>query len=133
MNDDQNKTGSTLFAVLANPNSDVAWERFVKRYAPIICVWCRRKGWAQDAEDITQEIFKRFTKQALNHNFTYDPGKSFKGWLKILFKHAIWDMSKTKYKYSNNGVGIPVKYQVISMISLRNWKRRKIARYSNSP
>jgi RNA polymerase sigma-70 factor (ECF subfamily) len=59
----------------------------VRRYGPAIYGWCRR--WAiqeADAQDVTQDVLLKLADKL--RTFTYDPARSFRGWLKTLTHHA---------------------------------------------
>jgi RNA polymerase sigma-70 factor (ECF subfamily) len=81
-------TSPTLLGRLARePFDQAAWDEFVDRYAGRIYAWCRR--WrlpAADAEDVTQEVLVRLVRAM--RTFTYDPGRSFRCWLKTVTQHA---------------------------------------------
>jgi RNA polymerase sigma-70 factor (ECF subfamily) len=65
----------------------VDWEEFVERYRWHLYRWCR--GWRlqdADAEDVTQNILVKLTQNL--RAFTYDPSRSFRGWLKTVAHHA---------------------------------------------
>ena len=69
------QTGTTLFAILRQPNDSHAWSRFVDRYGPQVFGWCRARGLQQaDAENVTQEVLSKFVNAA--KTFQYDPAKS---------------------------------------------------------
>jgi RNA polymerase sigma factor (sigma-70 family) len=92
MESTKSQTGTTLFAILADPASSEAWNRFVDRYGPKILLWCKAQGLQQaDAEDITQEVLTRFAKVA--RKFNYDRSKTgFRAWLRMVTKNALCDV-----------------------------------------
>ena len=48
---------SLLETLRVTPNDERAWERFVWRYRPMICRWCREWGLqGADAEDVAQDV-----------------------------------------------------------------------------
>jgi RNA polymerase sigma factor (sigma-70 family) len=81
-------TRATLLARLRqDPADQAAWEVFVERYGRHIYRWCRQwKLQDADAEDVTQDILMRLAQKL--RAFTYDPSRSFRGWLKTLAHHA---------------------------------------------
>jgi RNA polymerase sigma-70 factor (ECF subfamily) len=81
-------TSATLLGRLRQTHHDqAAWGEFVARYGPKILGWCRRWGLQDaDAQDVTQDVLARLAEKM--RAFTYDPGKSFRGWLKTLAHHA---------------------------------------------
>jgi RNA polymerase sigma-70 factor (ECF subfamily) len=69
------------------PTDQAAWAVFVDRYGRHIYRWCRQ--WQlqdADAEDVTQDILMRLAQKL--RAFTYEPSRSFRGWLKTLAHHA---------------------------------------------
>jgi RNA polymerase sigma-70 factor (ECF subfamily) len=81
-------TRVTLLARLRqDPTDQAAWGVFVDRYGRHIYRWCRQwKLQDADAEDVTQDILTRLAQKM--RAFTYEPSRSFRGWLKTLAHHA---------------------------------------------
>jgi RNA polymerase sigma-70 factor (ECF subfamily) len=81
-------TRVTLLARLRqDPTDQAAWDVFVDHYGRHIYRWCRQwKLQDADAEDVTQDILMRLAQKM--RVFTYDPSRSFRGWLKTLAHHA---------------------------------------------
>jgi RNA polymerase sigma-70 factor (ECF subfamily) len=70
-----------------DPTDQAAWDVFVERYGRHIYRWCRQwKLQDADAEDVTQDILVKLAQKL--RAFTYDPSRSFRGWLKTLAHHA---------------------------------------------
>ena len=70
-----------------DPSDQACWDEFVECYGPHIYRWCRQ--WRlqdADAEDVTQEILAKLAQKL--RAFSYDPSRSFRGWLKTLAHHA---------------------------------------------
>src|SRR5688500_1306236 len=66
------------------------WDEFVERYGRHIYRWCRQ--WhLQDAEseDLSQIILLMLFR--VLPEFSYDPTRSFRGWLKTVAYRAWWD------------------------------------------
>jgi RNA polymerase sigma factor (sigma-70 family) len=86
------RTSVTLLGRLRqDPKDQAAWNHFVARYEPTILQWCR--GWRlqeSDARDVTQDVLLKL--QRLLAKFSYDPSKSFRGWLRTLTHHAWRDL-----------------------------------------
>jgi RNA polymerase sigma-70 factor (ECF subfamily) len=82
------QTSPTLLGRLRqSPADEGAWAHFVERYGPRIYGWCRQGGLQEaDAEDVTQTVLARLA--ARMRSFTYDPAKSFRGWLRTLTRNA---------------------------------------------
>lgn len=69
------------------PFDERAWQEFVDHYAPLIFRWCRQHGLQEsDAEDVTQQVMLKLATRL--PTFSYDPSKSFRGWLRTLTYHA---------------------------------------------
>jgi RNA polymerase sigma-70 factor (ECF subfamily) len=78
---------SLLGRLRQQPTDQQAWEKFVARYGPTIFLWCRQhKLEPADAEEVTQNVLGLLAEKM--RNFTYDPAKSFRGWLRTLTHHA---------------------------------------------
>src|SRR5262245_31790225 len=81
-------TSPTLLGRLRQePADQAAWAQFVERYGRQVYGWCRQaKLQDADAEDVTQMVLARLAQRM--RTFDYDPGKSFRGWLRTLTRHA---------------------------------------------
>jgi RNA polymerase sigma factor (sigma-70 family) len=81
-------TSATLLARLRQvPADQVAWAQFVERYGRKIYGWCHRWNLqGTDAEDLTQDVLLKLAEKM--QTFEYDPGKSFRAWLKTVARHA---------------------------------------------
>lgn len=83
-------TSVSLLARLREPRGDcafsfdgAAWERFVSLYTPLMLSWARRvTRQEQDAVDLLQDVFTTLLHKL--PQFTYDPNKNFRGWLKTV-------------------------------------------------
>lgn len=86
------RTSVTLLGRLRNhPTDQFAWSEFVDRYGPKIYEWCR--SWDlqdADARDVTQAVL--VTLCVKMSTFNYDPGRSFRGWLRTLTHHTWYDL-----------------------------------------
>jgi RNA polymerase sigma-70 factor (ECF subfamily) len=86
-------TSVTLMMRLGQSPADVAaWDRFVERYQPMIRAWCLKWG-AQpfDADDVAQQVLTKLVT-AMN-SFSYDPGRSFRAWLKTVTRNVWIDLA----------------------------------------
>jgi RNA polymerase sigma factor (sigma-70 family) len=90
--DHPSQTSLTLLGRLRqNPLDQAAWNEFVLRYRPKILQWCLRwRLQESDAQDVTQAVLLKLN--GLMATFTYDPSRSFRGWLKTLAHHAWRDL-----------------------------------------
>ena len=78
-----------------NPSDQAGWDEFVERYGRHIYRWCRQwKLQDADAEDVTQNILVKLTQKL--RAFTYDPSRSFRGWLKTVAHHAWRDFEDSR-------------------------------------
>ncbi len=79
-----------LEQVSQDPIDQGAWDTFVAFYAPKINGWCRQSGLqAADAEDVTQDVLLRLARAL--RTFTYDPSRTFRGWLRLVTQRALAD------------------------------------------
>jgi len=96
------QTSLTLLEALRKtPNNASAWEKFVWRYRPMICAWCREWGLqGADAEDVAQDVLARLTEKL--SQFQYDPSRCFRAWLKTVTQHAWSDMIAQRLRGSDS-------------------------------
>ena len=81
-------TRATLLTQLRQePFDQAGWDEFVEHYGRHIYRWCRNwKLQDADAEDVTQTILVKLTQKL--GAFSYDPSRSFRGWLKTVAHHT---------------------------------------------
>jgi RNA polymerase sigma-70 factor (ECF subfamily) len=85
----ESQTRLTLLGRLAQSGQadQAAWAEFVDHYGRKVYQWCARWGLQQaDAEDVTQTVLLKLAGRM--KEFAYDPGKSFRAWLKTVAHHA---------------------------------------------
>jgi RNA polymerase sigma factor (sigma-70 family) len=84
-------TSATLLGRLRQiPPDQAAWARFADRYGRKIYGWCRQWRLQEaDAEDVTQGVLLKLAEKM--RAFEYDPGRSFRAWLKTVTRHAWLD------------------------------------------
>lgn len=76
-------TSVSLLERLRRTEDTAAWPRFVRLYTPLLFHWARRAGLPQeDAADLVQEVLLLLVRKL--PTFTYEPGKSFRGWLRAI-------------------------------------------------
>lgn len=76
-------------------DDQVAWNEFVALYGPKIHQWCCHRGLQpQDAEDVTQNVLIRIARNM--QSFVYDPGQSFRGWLRRITENAVIDLFRER-------------------------------------
>jgi RNA polymerase sigma-70 factor (ECF subfamily) len=70
-----------------DPTNEKAWGEFVDHYGAKIYAWCRKWNLQEaDAQDVTQNVLLKLARKM--SEFTYDPSRSFRAWLKTLTHHA---------------------------------------------
>lgn len=102
---DDTRTSATLLARLRlAPADQGAWAAFVDRYGRKLYGWCRHWGLQEaDAQDVTQDVLVRLAGKM--HGFEYDPGRSFRAWLKTLARHALSDFCDARGRAGAAGGG----------------------------
>ena len=118
-------THVTLLTQLRQDPSDQAgWDEFVERYGRHIYRWCRQWN-LQDADalDVTQDILVKLTQTL--RAFTYDPSRSFRGWLKTVAHHAWRDFADSR-RHSQRASGDSVVQQKLLTIEAREDLARKL-------
>lgn len=91
-------TSPTLLARLGGEITDApAWDQFVRQYGARILAWCRHWGLQpNDAEDVCQDVLLRVARKM--REFRYEPGKSFRAWLKTVARGALADWREAERK-----------------------------------
>jgi RNA polymerase sigma-70 factor (ECF subfamily) len=93
-----NSTSASLLERLRQPNEQLAWERFVQLYTPLLCQWARHLGFqAQDEADLVQDVFTVLVRKL--PEFRHDPNKRFRGWL--------WTVTANKARERRRRVALP--------------------------
>jgi RNA polymerase sigma-70 factor (ECF subfamily) len=78
-----------------DPTNQAAWGEFVAHYGPKIYGWCRKWSLQEaDAQDVTQNVLLRLAQKL--REFTYDPSRSFRAWLKTLTHNAWSDFLESR-------------------------------------
>lgn len=95
----QIKIGSTdpgLLKRVAVLSDDPAWVVFYERYNPVVNVWC--SGYRLDTESV-DELRQRvwFELARRMPSYQYDPGGSFRGWLRRLCHHRAIDLYRERH------------------------------------
>ena len=84
---DSDTSLTLMMRVQQDPADPRAWEEFVQRYRPMISAWCQKWGsQASDAEDVAQAVLLKLLTAM--KRFQYDPGRSFRAWLKTVTQNA---------------------------------------------
>src|ERR1700730_14633215 len=118
-------TRVTLLTQLRQDPSDQAgWDEFVERYGRHIYRWCRQwKLQDADAEDVTQDILMKLTQKL--RAFTYDPSRSFRGWLKTVTHHAWRDFADSRL-HAQRAVGTTQEQELMLTLEAREDLGRKL-------
>jgi RNA polymerase sigma-70 factor (ECF subfamily) len=86
---EDSRTHATLLGRLARSgvHDQEAWARFVDQYGRKVYSWCVRWGLQDaDARDVTQTVLVKLAGRM--KEFRYDPGRSFRAWLKAVTRNA---------------------------------------------
>lgn len=91
-------TSASLLARLRDaPRDEVAWRQFIERYGGRIYGWCRHWNLQEaDAQDVTQIVLLKLADKM--QAFTYDPARSFRGWLRTVAHHAWSDFLGDRHR-----------------------------------
>jgi RNA polymerase sigma-70 factor (ECF subfamily) len=110
-------TRLTLLSRLRRDSDDRAWQEFVGRYGPKIHSWCRKWGLQEaDAQDVTQTVL--LSLAAKMRSFRYNPGGSFRNWLRTIARHAWIDFVTDRQKASV-GTGDSAVFHVLQTVEAR--------------
>jgi RNA polymerase sigma-70 factor (ECF subfamily) len=113
------QTSASLLARLRHDAPDqAAWGEFVRRYGRQIYQWCRRWNLQEaDAEDVTQTVLVKLAEKM--RSFTYDPTRSFRGYLRTLTHYAWCDFLEVK-KRPGVGSGDSVVLGLLETVEARD-------------
>ena len=94
---EENKTSLTLLQRVRQ-NDQLAWDRLVSLYEPLVIHWCHRLGiGGTDADDIAQEVWIAAAK-AIPEFRKERPQDSFRGWLFTIARHRMMDFFRRRAK-----------------------------------
>jgi RNA polymerase sigma-70 factor (ECF subfamily) len=80
-----------------DPSNQEAWGQFVEQYGSKIYGWCRKWELQEaDAQDVTQNVLLKLAQKL--REFTYDPSRSFRAWLKTLAQRAWSDFVESRQR-----------------------------------
>ncbi len=80
-----------------DPTNQAAWAEFVEHYGSKIYGWCRKwKLQEADAQDVTQNVLLKLSQRL--RDFTYDPARSFRAWLKTVTRCALHDFLESRQR-----------------------------------
>ncbi len=96
-------TSVSLLQRLRQPAEQNAWGRFVELYTPLLFYWACRLGMQEsDAADLVQDVFAVLVQKL--PGFTYDEGKSFRGWLRTIVYNKWRDFQRRRAADPAGGV-----------------------------
>lgn len=95
---------------------DIAWQRFVDLYGPLIYYWCRQSGISdEDARDLVQQVFSKVLSGI--GAFRLDgTGSTFRGWLWTITRNALTDFARAR-KNRGRGEGGTEALQKVQQIA----------------
>jgi RNA polymerase sigma factor (sigma-70 family) len=92
---DAGTTNPTLLNRLCDWRDREAWVDFVIRYDPVIRLSCRRyRLSAENVDELSQRVWIDLARRM--RTFRYDPGKTFRGWLRRLCQSRAIDLLRKK-------------------------------------
>ena len=92
---DAGTTNPTLLNRLCDWRDHEAWADFVARYDPVIRFSCRRYGFdAETTDELCQRVWIDLARRMLS--FRYDPGGTFRGWLRLLCHSRAIDLKRKR-------------------------------------
>ncbi len=95
---------SLLMRLQLVPADDDAWGQFVDRYGPLIRAWCRARGLSEaDTQDVCQDVLARLVTAM--KSFSYDRSRRFRGWLRTIVVHALYDYHQERCHQPARGSG----------------------------
>jgi RNA polymerase sigma-70 factor (ECF subfamily) len=92
---DAGTTNPTLLSRLCDWRDQEAWVDFVIRYDPLIRLTCQQYRLSdENADELCQRIWIDLARRM--RDFRYDPGKTFRGWLRRLCQSRAIDLLRKK-------------------------------------
>jgi RNA polymerase sigma-70 factor (ECF subfamily) len=74
-------------------SGNAAWDRFVELYTPLLHTWASGINLSEtDAADLVQDVFVILLRKL--PEFRYDPGQSFRGWLRAVMRNQWRDRQR---------------------------------------
>jgi RNA polymerase sigma-70 factor, ECF subfamily len=98
-------TPASLLLRLHQPGEQAAWRRFIDLYTPLLYSWACRLGLpTQDAADLVQDVFVVLVQKL--PQFTYDPKKSFRAWLRTVAENRWRDALRKRRPVNASDAGL---------------------------
>lgn len=100
----ETRTTTAFLMQLRGPADEIAWEKFVRMYQPILVGFARARGFcADDAGDLAQEAMARFLPAWRAGNYRRDHGR-LRSWLVGILKHAATDLARLRRRERTRGI-----------------------------
>jgi RNA polymerase sigma-70 factor (ECF subfamily) len=101
MNASEPRTSGTLLRRVQRTDDQAAWSELFDRYQPMLVRWTRAQlGSRVDADEISQRIWTELVRRL--PDFSYDPKRSFRAWLKSLHRSRVLDYLKQNRRYQKH-------------------------------
>ena len=98
---DGTATSATLLGDIRDWRNVPAWEAFFRRYDRMLDRWCRDSSLNPAAADeIRQRVWIELARRM--RTFRYDPGRSFRGWLRELCRSRVIDFLRKSHREGRN-------------------------------
>lgn len=89
---------TTSFSLIerVRAQDNLAWQRLVDLYGPLVFSWCRQWGLrADECGDLLQEVFRSVARGI--ESFRHErPQDTFRGWFRVIAKNAVRASSSVK-------------------------------------
>ena len=96
VDDESTRTSRTLLKKVVHWEDHPAWVRFRDTYDPRLRRWCRRYGLDDDAiDEVCQRVWWELADRM--RTFEYDPGGSFRGWLRRLCESRVLNYLRERH------------------------------------
>jgi RNA polymerase sigma-70 factor (ECF subfamily) len=120
-----------LLQRLRRPGEQQAWARFVQLYTPLLFYWARRAGLQEpDAADLVQEVLLTLVEKL--PEFTYDPARSFRGWLRTLLLNKWRNRRRRRTEQSlaaaEDAEGVPLGPDVAEVFADAEYRQHLVGR-----
>ncbi|MCE9608321.1 MAG: sigma-70 family RNA polymerase sigma factor [Planctomycetia bacterium] len=95
-------TQPTLLQKLRDPRDQVAWNKFVELYTPLLVYWGRQRGLqTEDAADLVQDVLSHLVHKL--PEFEYQPHKRFRNWLATVTRNKFIDRTRKRWEQGLGG------------------------------
>jgi RNA polymerase sigma-70 factor (ECF subfamily) len=112
-------TNPSLLARVGDWSDTAAWREFVSRYDPLIRHWC--SGLALGADE-TDEVGQRIWTELAGRMraFRYDPGRTFRGWLRRLCRSRALDLLRQRRREGRVVTNLTEEWTTASRLAYSN-------------